>query len=104
MSNDTDDLRQAREAHWRDHYREVIENANDGIYMVDPDGKIVAPNRAMAEMYGYTIEEMDGMAVFDLHLPEDLPRAREALARAERGENVQEEFSTLRKDSSVTWV
>ena len=104
MSNDPNSRRQAQYARWKDHYREVIENANDGICMLEPDGRIVAANRAMAEIYGYSIEEMDGMPVFDLHLPEDLPRARDVLARVLSGENVVELFSTLRKDGSEAWV
>ena len=92
MSDDPNGRRQARDAEWRDHYREVIERANDGICMLGADGRIVAANQAMAEIFGYSIEEMDGMPVFDLHLHEDLSRAREAVARAVRGEYVLEEF------------
>jgi PAS domain S-box-containing protein len=104
MSNVPNNRRQARDAQWRDHHREVIENANDGICIVDTDGRIVALNRAMSEIYGYSIEEMDGMRVFDLHLHEDVPRAMETRARAGGGEIVLELFSTVRKDGSEVWV
>ena len=92
ISIEPDQRQQARNAHWADHYLEVMENANDGIYMLDADGRIVAPNRAMTEIHGYSVDEMDGMPVLDLHLPEDLPRVSCALARVERGERVLEEF------------
>ena len=104
MSPDSENHVDERVDRWADRYRSLVENANDGIYMVDAEGRTVSPNPAMADMYGYGVEEIEGMPVLDLHLPEDIPKAREALRRAERGGNVLERFSTRRKDGSQIWI
>ena len=83
----------------------LVENARDGMYLVGTkSGEITFPNEALANMYGYTVEEMEGMTVFDLHPPEQQDRAREVFARIARGEKVVEEFWVRRKDGGEVCV
>ena len=85
--------------------RVLVENARDGIYLVDPEtGRITFPNDALASIYGYTVEEMEGMTVFDLHPAEQQDRAQEVFARVARGENVVEEFWGHKKDGREVCV
>jgi two-component system, cell cycle sensor histidine kinase and response regulator CckA len=53
----------------------IIETVPDIIYRLDPDGRIVFINAAVAQ-YGYTPEEVYGKSIFDLIHPEDRDRAR----------------------------
>jgi PAS domain S-box-containing protein len=50
-------------------YRTLMENANDGISILTPDGVIREANRRLAEMFGYPAEELIGKTVLDLAAP-----------------------------------
>ena len=56
-------------------YRMLFESAGDAIFIIDAEvpgrGRIVAANRAAAEMHGYTVDEMIGMNIGDLDTPEE---------------------------------
>ena len=49
-----------------ERYRATMEQSADGIYLVDVDTeRIIAANRALAQMLGYTQGEMRGMHIYD---------------------------------------
>ena len=59
----------------RERYRAVVEQAAEGIYILDTEnGRIVETNPALEEMLGYTAEEIGEMRVHDLvaHPPEEV--------------------------------
>ncbi|MEO8733915.1 MAG: PAS domain-containing protein, partial [Flavobacteriales bacterium] len=59
----------------------IVDQANDAIIVLDfVSGRIYHANPSAAEMLGTTVEEMQGMTVFDLHFPEDLHRSAERIA------------------------
>jgi PAS domain S-box-containing protein len=45
-----------------ERYRDLFENANDGIYILDRAGRIVSFNRKAEEITGYTVEEVRGQS------------------------------------------
>lgn len=51
-------------------YRTVVEQSNDGIFIAQ-DACLVFHNRALAQMTGYSDEELDGRPFADLIAPED---------------------------------
>jgi PAS domain S-box-containing protein len=55
--------RRLRESEER--YRRIVNTAQEGIYVVDTEVKINFVNRRMAEMLGYTVEEMLGRYLMD---------------------------------------
>jgi len=92
-------LRQAQE-----QYRNIIETTNDGVWMIDSDFRTTFVNRRMAEMLGYTPEEMLRHTPFDFVFPEDVPGMQSDLERRWKG--VREVFYTRyrRKDGSELWA
>ena len=52
------------------HYHSIFDNAMDGIGLCTPEGKLVTPNNAFAEITGYSIEELLGMSYKELTPPE----------------------------------
>jgi PAS domain S-box-containing protein len=53
-------------------YRSLFDNANDAIYLINPQtGKIIDCNKKAAEMDGYSIEELKGMITVYLHPPDE---------------------------------
>jgi PAS domain S-box-containing protein len=67
-------------------HRELVENANDIIYMHDLNGKFLAVNRAAELVTGYSREESIGMNLADIMSPEHLSFARQMIERRIAGE------------------
>ncbi len=53
-------------------YRDLFENANDIIYIIETDGRIRSMNHKAEEMLGYTEEEMLGQSSHCFFVPEKL--------------------------------
>jgi PAS domain S-box-containing protein len=53
---------------------ELIEQASDGIFIADLDGRYVDVNEAGSRLLGYSREEILGMTIMDLILPEEKER------------------------------
>ena len=87
------------------NYSAVFENSLTGIYILQ-DGKIKLANQLMAEMHGFTKEELIGMDALELVHPEDRPVVKDFRERRLKGEPVPSvyEIRTLRKDGKVIWV
>ena len=86
-------------------YRVLVENANDEMIIVDPEsGRITFANPALAKIFGYAITELEGLSVFDLHFPEDHPKAKAVLDRCLRGDVVAEQLPAKKKDGERIWV
>lgn len=85
-------------------YRRIIETANEGVWLIDVDGSTSFVNETMADMLGYTIEEMTGKPFHAFIKPEDREAARRKLDERRRGKRDVYEFSYVRKDGSVLWA
>jgi PAS domain S-box-containing protein len=82
-------------------YRRIVETANEGIWAVDQEHRTSYVNQLMAEMMGYSWEEMQGRLVTDFMFPEDLPDHQEKVDRRHRGKY---ERRLRRKDGSELWT
>ena len=90
---------------FEERYRQIVENTHDGIWMVDPEGMTTLVNRQMAEMLGYTPEEMLGRSIYDFVFPEDLARTRENYAKClANPAGTHLECRCRRKDGSPLWL
>ncbi len=87
-------------------YRELFENANDMIFILDFAGQILSCNAAAARTYGYEPEQMQGLNMANLLDRNDLPLVRK-LFRKKRGElDVPNpmEFLTHTRTGEAVWV
>lgn len=88
-------------------YRNIFENAVEGIYQTTPDGKYVTANPALARMFGYSSPEELISTVTDLN-----SRFYVAPGRREDFKRIMEihgavtgfESEIYRKDGSTMWV
>jgi len=87
-----------------ERYRNIAENASDGIYQVDLTGKIIYANKANAEIFGYTVEELKTKNFADLVTKESLPQAEEDFKKSLTGENTSGTMQAIRKDGSVITI
>jgi PAS domain S-box-containing protein len=69
----------ARESEKR--YRELLENANDMIYVHDLEGNFISWNRKAEDLSGYKMSETKALRIMDLVAPEDRALAQEMLAK-----------------------
>ncbi len=85
-------------------YRRIIETAEEGIATHEPDGTITYVNQRMADMLGYSREEIIGRSSLDFVDDEErekVNRARESLK--EEG-SFSKERKMRRKDGSILWT
>lgn len=75
-------------------YLEFIENLNEGIWIIDADAKTTFVNTHMAEMLGYTLNEMIGKHIFYFMDEAVIESAKNNLQRRAQGlrESLQFEF------------
>src|SRR5919199_5783114 len=85
-------------------YRRIIETAYEGVWVIDAEGKTEYVNQRMAEMLGYTPEEMLGRFALDFVYEADRAGAERRLERRKRGVGEQSEMRLRRKDDSELWV
>ncbi len=54
-----------------ERFRKAFDHSNIGMCLVDPGGQLSRVNRKMSEIFGYSQEELEGMSVRDLAVPDD---------------------------------
>ncbi len=64
----------------QNYYQYLLENALDGIAIVNRDGTMRYQRPAIESILGYTLEERNGMSTLELVHSDDLPKATEAFA------------------------
>jgi PAS domain S-box-containing protein len=99
-----EDREELRRSH--DRLRALIENATDGITVVDAEGRILYEGPSAERMLGYKPEEMVGISVMDFLSPEDAASIVDKIRRAlENPEGVQTiRVRALRRDGSTVDV
>jgi PAS domain S-box-containing protein len=81
-------------------YRQLIETLHEGIWSIDADGYTTFVNPRMADILGYTAEEMVGQHLFTFMDPAEVKKATTYMARRQQGAREQHEFEFRRKDGS----
>ncbi len=85
-------------------YRRLIETAAEGIWILDAESKTTFANAKMAQMLGYTVEEMIGMPVFAFMDAPEQAITTQNLERRRQGIAEQHDFKFRRKDGSKLWA
>jgi PAS domain S-box-containing protein len=79
-------------------YRQLIESLNEGIWMIDEKAVTTFANPIMAEMLGYTVEEMLGRHLFSFMDEQGIQIASRNLERRQQGFRENHEFEFIRKN------
>src|SRR5262245_46062311 len=87
-----------------DHYRAIVESAEDPIFICDPDGRYVYGNVRAAANLGLTPEQFAGKSVDEL-FPPDVAAAFRAGVRqvVESGETLRSEDHMVLGDGAEFW-
>jgi PAS domain S-box-containing protein len=86
-----------------ERYRNIVETTSEGVWMIDADHHTTYVNRRMAEMLGYTVEEMLGRPVPDFAPRERRDQIESNLQRRRAGVSELREVCYQRKDGSEMW-
>jgi PAS domain S-box-containing protein len=85
-------------------YRNIVETANEGIWVYDTEIKFTYVNQKMADMLGYSRDEIIGRFAWDFMDDAGKEIARKSLEKRRQGLNDVHEFKLIRKDGSPLWV
>jgi PAS domain S-box-containing protein len=81
-------------------YRNLIESLQQGIWLIDKNAHTTFVNPPMADMLGYTVDEMQGKHLLDFMDEKNIVIADKKLENRRRGIKEQHEFEFRRKDGS----
>jgi len=78
----------------------LIEQASDGIFVADGDGRYTFVNEAGCRMLGCSREEVIGKTILDLIPSEDIDRLQDSKTQLLRGATQVAEWQLRRRDGS----
>ncbi len=89
-----------------ERYRAVFETASVGIDLVDEKGRFVEVNDALAQMLGYSKDELLNLTILDVTHPADIDASRDKHDMLVAGELDSYRFEKryIRKDGQVLWA
>ncbi|MBI5099480.1 MAG: PAS domain S-box protein [Nitrospirae bacterium] len=86
-------------------YRMLFEGAEEAIFILEAEGKkagrIVAANKAAAEMHGYTVDELLTLNIKDLDTPDAANEVPNNIKKILNGERIKAEITHLKKDGTA---
>ena len=85
-------------------YRRMVQTANEGVIVLDTSTQMTLVNQQMADMLGYTIEELLGRKLESLLFEEDLSDHQAQMTLGAQGQNAVYERCFRRKDGSRLWT
>lgn len=85
-------------------YRRIVDTATEGIWVLGPDTIATFVNARMAEMLGYSGEEMIGRPFADFMIKEDTPDHLRKIENRRQGLSENYERRFRRKDGKTVWT
>ncbi|MFL9457017.1 MULTISPECIES: EAL domain-containing protein [Nostocales] len=87
-----------------EQYRSIVETAAEGIWLLNQDNQTTFVNQQMANMLGYTTEEMLGKTLFSFMDEEGVAITNANLERCHQGIHEMHDFKFQCKDGSPLWA
>ncbi|MDD5669676.1 MAG: PAS domain S-box protein [Candidatus Omnitrophica bacterium] len=81
-------------------YRQLVESLQEGIWVIDNGSKTTFVNAKMAEMLGYSAEEMLGKSFFSFFDEDAAGKAKNTMGNRPLGLREKYDFELIRKDGS----
>jgi len=85
-------------------YRQLVEILNEGIWAIDKNDITTFVNPHMAEMLGYTVDEMIGKSLFLFMDEQGIEICKKYLVHRKIGIKEQHDFEFIKKDGSRVFV
>jgi len=85
-------------------YKRIVENLNEGIWVIDRYNNIRFVNQALADMLGYNIEDMLGMPVFDFENQNNQSVLKKQISERKKGVSNVYEIELLHKQGHTVLI
>jgi PAS domain S-box-containing protein len=85
-------------------FRAMVEAVQEGIWMIDETGHTTYVNLYMAQMLGYTVDEMQGRSVLDFHPKANHDQVRGGLESERAGQAGVHDTALLHKEGREVWT
>ncbi len=85
-------------------YRQIVETAAEGIWLLNQNNKTIFVNHQLSEMLGYSANEMMDKSLFDFMDSEAHLMAQESLKRRRQGVRETHDFKFRRRDGTDLWA
>lgn len=85
-------------------YQQIVESAEEGIWLVDQQWSTVYVNQRLTDMLGWSADAMLGRPITDFMDVAEVQLARELMQRREAGIRESHEFRFVHSDGSDVWV
>ncbi|HAA28253.1 MAG TPA: hypothetical protein DCE56_11940 [Cyanobacteria bacterium UBA8553] len=85
-------------------YQQIVELAEEGIWVVDSEAKTIYVNQAMAKLLNYTENEMLGRPFLDFISETDYQSANSYIERQKQGKAEKHEVKLKTKDGQLVWT
>ncbi len=85
-------------------FRNYIENAPDGILIIDENGIVLEVNNTICSLTGYSQDELVMMNIKDIISPQSLIREEKSFAELKNNGYTSVEISIVRKDGVISWL
>lgn len=97
-----EDINELKES--EEKYRGLVENLQEGLWILDKNDKTVSVNKQMADMLGYKVNEMIGKKVFAFMDKIGVEICKQRLKARKRGKKEQHEFEFIHKNGRRVYV
>jgi PAS domain S-box-containing protein len=87
-----------------ERYRSIVETATEGIWILDAKARTTYVNKQMAQMLGYTTEQMRGRSFFEYTDPQAKKGAMGLFAKLKEGVGERRDLRFKRRDGSDLWT
>ncbi len=85
-------------------YKNIVETANEGIWVIDKENKTTFVNRKLAQMLGFEVVEMLGRSIFEFIESADITQTPGNLEYRKQGTSAIHEFKFLKKNGESVWT
>jgi PAS domain S-box-containing protein len=85
-------------------YRKIIETANEGVWITDPEGKVLFINDKITEMLGYSSQEIFGRIGLEFLVEGQTELVLTIRRNLREGLRIRNELQFYRKDGTPIWV
>jgi PAS domain S-box-containing protein len=87
-----------------ERYRQIVETAAEGIWVVDREWKTVFVNARMAQLLGHQSEELLGRQIFEFMAPEEAPFAQQKMTERAPGNSPSHDFRFMGRGGAESWA
>ncbi len=87
-----------------ERYRNLVETAEEGVWVLDTEGKTTFVNPKLASLFGYAPEEIIGKNVLEFVPEDERETVLQRLERRNAGERDRYDYRYVRKDGSTLWT